>query len=81
MVELITLLLDGALDDVEHAVLAHLATCDGCARYLDQFRRTIRELGGLPAEGIPGEAKENLLQAFRDQLAWDERGDPDDDLP
>ena len=48
----------------------HLAVCDGCERYLDQFRMTIRELGALPAESLRGETRASLLTAFRD---WHDR--------
>ncbi len=70
-VELVTAFLDGALDaETEGRFAGHLASCDGCDRYLDQFRQTIRMLGDLPAEGPPAEglptqARDALLAAFR----------------
>jgi predicted anti-sigma-YlaC factor YlaD len=70
-VELVTAYLDGALDAADQArFVDHLAVCDGCERYLDQFRLTIRSLGDRPerdqaAEGLPEEAREFLLAAFR----------------
>jgi predicted anti-sigma-YlaC factor YlaD len=45
LVELVTAYLDGALDqETEHRLIEHLPECDGCSRYLDQIRRTIRSL-------------------------------------
>jgi anti-sigma factor RsiW len=65
-VELVTRYLDGALDADERARFAeHLAICHGCERYLDQFRVTIGTLGSLPAESIPADARDRLLDAFR----------------
>ena len=66
-VELVTGYLEGTLDpDVERRFVAHLAECDGCDRYLEQFRRTIASLGTLPAESLSGAARDRLLNAFRD---------------
>jgi len=66
-VELVTAFLDGALDaDAESRFVDHLAVCDGCERYLDQFRQTISTLGELPPESLPDEARDTLLAAFRD---------------
>jgi anti-sigma factor RsiW len=44
----------------------HLAQCDACRAYLEQFRQTIRLLGRLPQESLSREAREKLLAAFRD---------------
>ena len=65
-VELVTAHLDGALDaTTERRVIEHLTLCDGCGRYLDQFRQTIRALRELPADGLPDADREALLDAFR----------------
>lgn len=67
-VELVTAYLDGALDAQTHRrVTAHLTACDGCDRYLEQLRRTIRALGHLPADGVSEPARSALLAAFRDR--------------
>jgi len=67
-VELVTRYLDGALDPAEEARFAeHLAACDGCDRYLAQFRRTIDAVGHLPADSIPAGTRDHLLDVFR---AW-----------
>ena len=66
-VELVTGFLDGALDsETELRFLAHLAECDGCEVYLDQIRRTTRDLGELTPEQLSGDARSTLLAAFRD---------------
>ena len=66
-VELVTAHLEGTLDDAtERRVVEHLAECDGCARYLDQIRHTVHKLADLPAESISGQARDRLLDAFRD---------------
>jgi anti-sigma factor RsiW len=66
VVELVTDYLEGALPaDVRERVEAHLADCDGCTRYLDQMRQTIRLTGMLTEEQVPEEQKTALLAAFR----------------
>ena len=66
LVELVTDYFEGELssEDQERFV-AHLGTCDGCEMYLEQMRQTINALGKLPEESIPAEAKEELIEAFR----------------
>mgnify|MGYP003404260421 CR=1 FL=1 len=42
---------DGELDaDTWHRVVAHLAGCEGCHRYVDQVRWTVRMLGAISGE-------------------------------
>ncbi len=66
LVELVTEYLEGALPDDERERLErHLATCDGCARYLAQVRTTIRLTGVLTEEEIPHEAREALREVYR----------------
>jgi anti-sigma factor RsiW len=65
-VELVTAYLEGQLDPAtERRFVEHLAECDGCDRYLDQIRRTVRSLGHLPADGLDPAARDRLLVAFR----------------
>jgi anti-sigma factor RsiW len=68
-VELVTAFLDSALDDeTESRFVDHLAGCDGCDAYLEQFRQTIRALGDQPtAAKLPADAREALLTAFRNR--------------
>jgi len=66
-VELVTAYLEGALDQAtEQQFVEHLALCEGCDRYLDQFRTTIDALGHLPAETLAPATRDELLAAFRD---------------
>ena len=68
VVELVTDYLEGALsDEARGRVEEHLAGCDGCTRYLEQMRETIRLTGRLTEEQIPEEQKRELVGAFR---AW-----------
>jgi anti-sigma factor RsiW len=69
-VELVTAYLEGTLDaGTERRFVEHIAVCDGCERYLDQIRRTVEELGRLPAESLTPESRDHLLAAFRDWSA------------
>ena len=69
LVELVTEYLDGALDAVtERRVTDHLALCDGCTTYVEQFRTTVDGLGHLPAEHVAElsePTRDALLTAFR----------------
>jgi len=66
-VELVTAYLDGTLDETtERRFAGHLAECDGCDRYLDQIRHTVRTLATLPDRSLPAQARDRLLAAFRD---------------
>ena len=48
VVELASDYVDHDLDsDGQRRVTAHLAGCDGCERYVDQVRQTVRLLGRL----------------------------------
>lgn len=65
-VELVTAYLEGALDpDTERRFVAHLTECDGCDRYLEQIRTTMRALGRFPAETLDPATRDRLLDAFR----------------
>lgn len=71
LVELITDYLEDRLSPVDRARFeAHLADCQACATYLEQFRQTIRVLGRLPEESLSPEARNALLDAFR---GWSRR--------
>jgi predicted anti-sigma-YlaC factor YlaD len=66
-VELVTAHLEGTLDDATgRRFVEHLAECDGCARYLDQIRDSLEMLADLPAESLSGQARDRLMEAFRD---------------
>ena len=66
LAELVTEYLEDRLSPVDRARFeAHLAACDACRAFLDQFRQTIRALGRLPEESLSPEARAALLAAFR----------------
>jgi anti-sigma factor RsiW len=68
LVELVTDYLEGALPEDERARLeAHLAQCDGCTRYLEQIRTTMRLTGMLTEDQIEPEARSALRDVYR---AW-----------
>jgi len=67
LVELITEYLEDRLSPIDRTRFeTHLAGCEACRTYLDQFRKTIRVLGRLPEESLSPEARNILLAAFRD---------------
>jgi anti-sigma factor RsiW len=70
LVELVTSYFEGGLPAADRERFdAHIATCDGCDRYLDQMRATIRVSGSLrPADLAPDEERK-LLAAFADWKA------------
>ena len=66
IVDLIPGHIDGTLDALaEQRVVEHLATCEACATFVDQMRQTIRALGTLPPERLPGEVRDTLLASLR----------------
>lgn len=65
LVELITDYLEGALPAADRARFeAHLAVCDGCTRYVEQFRLTIQGAGRLRAGDLPPDLTDRLLETF-----------------
>lgn len=68
LVELLTAYLEDALDRPSHdGVREHLSRCEGCGRYFDQFRATIRVLGDQPPEKLPADVRDRLMSAFRER--------------
>ena len=66
LVELVTEYLEGTLSARDRVRFEeHLQRCEPCRIYLDQMRQTIRVLGRLPEESISEQAKQVLIQAFR----------------
>lgn len=67
LVELVTAYLDDALDpQTKENVEAHLTVCEGCANYVDQFRRTTGTLAELRLEKLDPVFRARLLTAFND---------------
>ena len=66
LVELVTDYLEDRLSPADRARFeAHIAACEYCETYLEQFRQTIRTLGRLPQEAMSPAARDALLAAFR----------------
>lgn len=71
LVELVTDYLEDRLSPRDKSRFEeHLAQCEACRTYLEQFRQTIRLLGRLPEESLSQEARDALLGAFR---GWSKR--------
>ncbi len=67
LVELVTDYLEGALTEDERVRFErHIASCRGCAAYLEQMRETIRLVGRLDPSSLTPDAEAALLAAFRD---------------
>jgi anti-sigma factor RsiW len=73
MVELVTEYLDGVMEPRRRARFeAHLAGCDGCTNYVEQFRTTVSVVGRLEVDDVPEPVMAELISAFRN---WaDDRG-------
>lgn len=70
LVELVTAYLDGALPPDRHAqVVAHLADCDGCLRYLAQLQATRQVLSSTPSTELSPEDRAAAVDAFREWCA------------
>jgi len=66
VVELVTEYLDGVMEPRRRARFeAHLAGCDGCTAYLEQFRTTLALVGRLGADDVPAPVMDELVSAFR----------------
>lgn len=67
LVELVTAYLDGALDPETRARFdLHLAECDGCEDYLQQFRATVRTVGRIGRDQLDPDFRDRLMAAFKD---------------
>ena len=65
--QIVTDYLEGAMDASERARFEyHLSLCPDCVRYVDQMRATVNALGRVPAQPIPAELEQKLLERFRD---------------
>ena len=66
LVEVLTEYLDGTLGAHDRARLeAHLAVCDDCQAYLDQFKATIALADRANDGKLPSDLRNNLMKAFR----------------
>lgn len=68
LVEVITDYLEDALPASDRLRFeAHLAECDACRDYVEQFEQTIALSGRIEPEQLPQDMQAELLSAFR---AW-----------
>jgi anti-sigma factor RsiW len=68
LVELVTDYLEGSLSRRDRARFdAHIAACENCTQYVEQFRETIRLTGTLRETDVSPEAEAALLAQFE---AW-----------
>jgi len=68
LVELVTDYLEGSLSRRDRARFdAHIAACENCTQYVEQFRETIRLTGTLRESDVSPEAEAALLAQFE---AW-----------
>ena len=66
LVELVTEYLEDRLSPADRTRFeAHLASCEACRTYLEQFRSTIHVIGRLPEDELSPEARAALQEAFR----------------
>jgi predicted anti-sigma-YlaC factor YlaD len=67
LVEIVSDYLEGALPEEDRERFdAHLQECEGCRRYLDQMRTTIRVVGTLTEDVLDPNARDELLLVFRE---------------
>lgn len=67
LIEIVSDYLEGELPQREREHFdAHLEVCEGCRRYLDQMRTTLRVVGTLSEADLDPAAKDQLLQLFRE---------------
>lgn len=66
LVELVTEYFEGTLPEHDRERFeAHVADCQGCTNYLQQMRQTIRLVGELTETTIAPDARDELLDVFR----------------
>lgn len=66
VVELVTDYIEDRMSAAERERFErHVATCDGCASYLEQMRISIRATGAVADEAIPEPQRQELIHAFR----------------
>jgi anti-sigma factor RsiW len=75
LVELVTDYLEDAMPTAERARFeVHLMACRGCQTYLEQMRQTIRLLGCVTEESVDPDARNQLLDLFRNWKRGDRPG-------
>jgi hypothetical protein len=73
--ERLSALLDGELPDAERArVERHLSSCAACRAELEELRRTVELLRGLPSVDVPPELTRRWIEGVRADAAGGGRG-------
>jgi hypothetical protein len=73
-VELVTEYFEGTLPGGDRVRFeAHVVHCPWCGRYLEQMRVTIETVGRIDEESLSPDARNALLDAFRD---WNQERQP-----
>jgi anti-sigma factor RsiW len=66
LVQLITDYLEGGLSKRDRRRFErHLRDCDGCTTYVEQMRETVRLAGVLSEDDLAPQARDELLEVFR----------------
>ena len=66
VVDAVTDYLEGAMGPIQWLRFQmHLGMCVGCRTYLKQMKQTIQTMGCLPAEPIPPNVRDELVERFR----------------
>ena len=69
-VDVLTDYLEDALSPTDRLRLeVHLASCAKCAMYLEQMRQTLEVVGHVDLDAIPGDVRDELMDAFRNWAA------------
>lgn len=75
LVGLVTDYLEDALPPSERSRIDdHIATCDGCTRYIEQIRETITAAGRLTPDDVPAPVVDRLLAVFRTSRSRGDEG-------
>jgi anti-sigma factor RsiW len=70
LITIVTAYQEGTLTPRERQrFAAHLQTCEGCRRYLQQMDTAVRIAGTLTEERLDPAARDELIRLFRD---WDQ---------
>ena len=65
LIQLVSDYIDGNLSPEEAERFdMHLAECNGCTAYVEQFRETVRLAGTLREEDVSPAARDTLIEAF-----------------
>jgi anti-sigma factor RsiW len=68
LTELVTDYLEGRMSDEERMQFEqHIALCRHCRGYFKQMRTIVDTLGRMPAEPVPDDVMDHLVEQFRER--------------